>query len=295
MILQLDHLSKSYHRKPALQGFSYNFEPGIIGILGPNGAGKSTLMNLIIDNIKPDEGEILFNNLNTVTLGAYFRKNVGFVPQQQKMYPQFSVLRFMYYMAALKGLKRDIVGTRTEEVLNLVNLYGERHKKVGELSGGMRQRLLLAQAVLDDPEILLLDEPTAGLDPEERVRIRNLIASFSRSRIVLYSTHVISDIETIADQVIFLKKGRIVASGTIPELIASLRGKVYRAVVSEDQFEELDYSKVIVSEIRKIEDGNLNIRFISQERPMFKNLSEEYAGLQEIYLELYQEGGRSDR
>lgn len=293
MILQLEELTKSYSGKPALDHFTYSFTPGIYGILGPNGAGKSTLMNLIVDNLQPDSGSIRYNETDTLKLGADFRKIVGFVPQQQKMYRQFSVLRFLYYMAALKGVEREEIHRRAEAALQLVNLFNDRDKTVSALSGGMRQRLLLAQAILDDPKILILDEPTAGLDPEERVRIRNLVSHLSRSRIVLYSTHVVSDIETIADQVLLLKKGVLIMAGSMEELTRHLKGSVFRADVKEEELNRIN-ELYTVSEIRKLDRQYYRVKFISDEKPEFPACTEEYADLQDVYLSVFHERNGED-
>ena len=293
MVLQLEELTKSYSGKPALDHFTYSFTPGIYGILGPNGAGKSTLMNLIADNLHPDSGSIRYNETDTSKLGEDFRKIIGFAPQQQKMYRQFSVLRFLYYMAALKGMERGEIHRRAEEALQLVNLFDNRDKTVNALSGGMRQRLLLAQAILDNPKILILDEPTAGLDPEERVRIRNLVSHLSRSRIVLYSTHVVSDIETIADHVLLLKKGVLVMTGSIDELTFRLKGSVFRATVTEEGLNQIN-ELYTVSEIRKLDRQYYRVKFISEEMPEIPACTEEYADLQDVYLSVFHERNGED-
>ena len=238
MELIVEELSKKYGEKVALKDFSYTFTPGIYGILGANGAGKSTLMNLITDNVKRTEGQILWDGTDILKLGASFRKLLGYMPQQQGMYSDFSARAFLRYMADVKGIKRKQANKQIEELFDLVNLKDVSHKKLGGFSGGMRQRILLAQALLGEPQILILDEPTAGLDPKERLRLRQYIADLAQNRIVFLTTHIVSDIESIATDVLLMKDGQLVRHGTPDELIASVQGKdledVYMAYLGGD-------------------------------------------------------------
>ncbi len=222
MELKLNEVTKKYGQKVALDRFSYTFGNGIYGILGANGAGKSTLMNLITDNVKRDGGEILYNGTDVLKLGDAFRAQLGFMPQQQGVYEGMTAETFLAYMARLKKLPGKRIRGEIARVLELTNLSDVRHSKIGSFSGGMKQRVLLAQAMLGEPKVLILDEPTAGLDPKERVRLRNYIHDLSKDRIVLLATHIVSDIEAIADDIILIKKGRIVKNGSPQELIASL-------------------------------------------------------------------------
>jgi len=230
MELQVKKLTKRYGSKVALQDFSYTFTPGIYGILGANGAGKTTLMNLITDNVKRDQGEILFNGTDVLKLGRSFRKRLGYMPQQQGMYHDFSARAFLRYMAQMKQLPRKEAKVQIEQLLELVNLAQDAHKKVGGFSGGMRQRVLLAQALLGAPEVLILDEPTAGLDPKERLRLRQYIADLASDRIVFLTTHIVSDIESIADDVLLMKDGALVQHGSPEELMSRVGGKDLEAV-----------------------------------------------------------------
>ena len=225
MELEVKKLTKKYGEKVALKDFSYTFTPGIYGILGANGAGKSTLMNLITDNVKRTEGQIFWDGTDILKLGASFRKLLGYMPQQQGMYSDFSARAFLRYMADVKGLKRKQANKQIEELLELVSLKDVAHKKLGGFSGGMRQRVLLAQALLGAPQILILDEPTAGLDPKERLRLRQYIADLAENRIVFLTTHIVSDIESIATDVLLMKDGALVRHGTPDELIQSVQGK----------------------------------------------------------------------
>ena len=238
MELRIEHLSKKYGEKVALRDFTYTFTPGIYGILGANGAGKSTLMNLISDNVKRNEGQILWNGTDILKLGKRFRAKLGYMPQQQGMYNDFSARAFLRYMAQIKEIPKKQADEQIEQLLDVVNLREDVHKKVGGFSGGMRQRVLLAQALLGDPKILILDEPTAGLDPRERLRLRQYISDLAQDRIVFLTTHIVSDIESIAGDVLLMKQGELVRHGAPEVLIASCGGKdledVYMAYLGVD-------------------------------------------------------------
>ena len=225
-VLQIKNLTKKYGEFTALNNVSLNLSNGVYGILGANGAGKSTLLNLITDNIKRTSGDILYNGKEILSLGVKFRKKVGYTPQLQGMYEEFTAGQFMRYIGALKGMKHKACKTQTRELLALVGLDSVAHKKLGSFSGGMRQRVLLAAAMLDNPEILILDEPTVGLDPEERIRLRNHIAEISINRMVLLATHVVDDIECIAEKVILMKNGELLRFSSPTELIDEIYGKV---------------------------------------------------------------------
>lgn len=229
MKLELKNVTKTYGNVKALDDFSMTFEEGIYGILGANGAGKSTMINLITGNIPRDAGKnggrILFDGRDIIRLGSKFRSIVGYMPQQQGYYEDFSARAFLRYMAALKGLSANEAKTQIDELLGVVGLTDKADDKIGGFSGGMKQRVMLAQALLGSPKILILDEPAAGLDPKERISIRNYIANLSKDKIILFATHVVSDIECISDKVMLIKNGRLIAVGTPQELIDSIRGK----------------------------------------------------------------------
>lgn len=207
--LELIGLTKSYKKKLALDHFSYRFEKGIYGLLGSNGAGKSTLMNLITQNLKCDEGRILLNGVDAKTLKQEYISHIGYMPQQQSVYENLTLMRFLYYIAALKGMSKKEADRQTQELLQKVGLWEERNRFMGSFSGGMKQRALIAQALLGNPDIIILDEPTAGLDPLQRMAVREMIRDLAEDRIVLISTHVIADIEPIAKEILMLKDGKL--------------------------------------------------------------------------------------
>ena len=222
--LEIKNISKHYGSKCALNDISLTLTNGIYGLLGPNGAGKSTLMNIITQNIPFDKGgkggSIEWNGESTLKMGSDFRSLIGFMPQQQELYPTFTAERFVGYLAALKGIPSKNISSEVSRVLSLVELSDCAHKKIGGFSGGMKQRVLIAQALLGEPKLLILDEPTAGLDPKQRVIVRQLISSLSKDKIIIVSTHIVSDIESIADQIIMIRSGEIIEKGTVRELCA---------------------------------------------------------------------------
>ena len=207
MELRMEQLTKYYGKTLALDHLSVTLREGVYGILGPNGAGKSTWMNLLTDNIRRTAGTILLDGKDILDMGRAYRSLIGYMPQQQGLYEQMTGRAFLYYMAGLKGLKKKAAEAQIEELLRIVNLAEDAADKMKNYSGGMKQRILLAQALLGNPKILILDEPTAGLDPKERIRVRHYIAELSKERIVLLATHIVSDVESIADEVLLLKKG----------------------------------------------------------------------------------------
>ena len=216
--LVLKHVSKAYENFQ-LKDISFTLPEGtIMGIIGENGAGKSTLMNIITGNLKPTSGVVLWNGTNVHDMGAVYRSLLGYAPQQQGLYDTFTGIRFLSYMATLKGIPKKAQKAEIQRVLDYVNLTEKAYRLIGTYSGGMKQRILVAQAILGDPHLVILDEPTAGLDPKERVRIRENIRNISGDKIILVSTHVVSDIESIAKEIILLREGKIVDHDTVPSL-----------------------------------------------------------------------------
>ncbi|MBQ8171258.1 MAG: ATP-binding cassette domain-containing protein [Oscillospiraceae bacterium] len=286
-MLELKNLTKKYGDNLVLNDINFTFDKGVYGLLGANGAGKSTLMNLITDNIKRTDGSIFYNGTDILELGAKFRKKVGYTPQLQGMYEDFTARAFLHYIGTLKGMKFSECKAQTEEFLEVVGLLKVAHKRLGSFSGGMRQRVLIAAAMLDRPEILILDEPTAGLDPEERIRLRNYIADISRDRTIILATHVVSDIESIAGSVIMLCKGKPAAVGSPAELIAGVKDKVSEFCGSYEEISALkaDYGK---GQIYQTEKGYI-LRIVSDERPEGFSPVSGGVDLEDVYL-YYAEG-----
>ena len=269
MHLQINNLTKIYGKKTALDNFSYDFTDGIYGLLGPNGAGKSTLMKMITHNLKPTSGEIIADGKNAAQLGGEYRKLLGFMPQQQSVYPDFTLTRFLYYMAGLKGLSKKEAEPQINSLIERVNLTGYAKAKLGGFSGGMRQRALLAQALLGDPKIVILDEPTAGLDPKERISLRNLIAETAFDKIVIIATHVVPDIEFIAKEVLLLSGGKITDSGTASELCSEIDGKVFEILTEQSSLAEIQ-RRMLVANITH-ENDKLCVRVNSNVLPDVEN------------------------
>lgn len=276
-MLEIKELTKKYGDFTAVDRVNLSLEKGVYGILGANGAGKSTLLNLITDNIKRTSGEILYDGQDILAMGAAFRKRLGYTPQLQGMYEEFTAGQFMRYIGALKGMKNGRCKEQTRELLALVGLEQHAHKKLGTFSGGMRQRVLLAAAMLDDPEILILDEPTAGLDPEERIRLRNHIAELSADRIVLLATHVVSDIECIAEKVILMKKGQVLRFASPIELMDEIVGNVQEY---QGSFEEVNNLKETYGKGQILRRRSGFVLRVAQE-----NLPESFKAVDDITLE----------
>ena len=265
MTLHFENVDKSYGKNHALDHFTATLTPGIYALMGPNGSGKSTLINILTDNLKADSGEITYDGENTLKMGVKFRKKLGFMPQYPGMYPNFTVEKFLWYMATLKGLKKDEAARQIAEVLEAVELADVPNRKISALSGGMKQRLALAQAVLGDPEILILDEPTAGLDPKQRIAIRDYIAKIALQKIVLIATHVVSDVEYIAKEVIFLKKGQITDLAPAHELAAKIDGKVWEITCKSEEVAQLQQTYRVINIAQN--DTGVTLRVLSEAIP----------------------------
>ena len=264
MELQIERLCKTYGRTQALRNFSCTLNPGVYGLLGPNGAGKSTLLNILSRNLAPTSGRVLLDGAEISSLGTAFLARVGFMPQQQALYPGFSCRDFLGYCAALRGMKRREAGIAIETVLTQVELAEKAWTRISALSGGMKQRLLLAQALLGDADLLLLDEPTAGLDPRQRIAVRNLISSVAAKKIVLICTHVVQDVESIAKQILILKKGVLIEQNTPAALLNGLRGGVREVIVPAEQLPEWE-ARFPISAVQPEAEGMLRVRVVTEE------------------------------
>lgn len=288
MELYLNRVAKQYGNKIACDRISLKMERGVYGLLGANGAGKTTLMRMICGVITPTSGEITFNGINVQR--EEYRDVLGYLPQNFGYYPEFRVQDFMMYLASLKGIPKTLARERTSELLELVSLENEEKNKIKTLSGGMKQRLGIAQALLNDPKILVLDEPTAGLDPKERVKFRNIISRLGQDRIVLLSTHIVSDVEYIAEEILMMKEGQILHKGSREEIIQNIRGKIWECRVKETDAERL-CSKHTVINLRNEKQETI-LRVISDTLPCENSIAVEPT-LKDLYLYYFQEEARS--
>ena len=281
MTLEIKNLTKKFEDRIILNDISIKLEPGVYGLLGANGSGKSTLMRIICGVIKYNKGSIFYNGYNTTEKSESFRTILGFLPQDFQYYPDFTGLKFLLYIAALKGLDNLSAKKKCNELLHLVGLEDVKNKKIKKYSGGMKQRLGIAQAMINDPEVLILDEPTVGLDPKERVRFRNLISSFSKEKIIILSTHIVSDIEYIADEILILNKGKIVNRGGSSELVKEIEGQVWECLMESTLVNEIS-AKYIVSNKKHAAQGTV-LRIISKNPPTI-NAKKVQPTLEDLYL-----------
>ena len=283
-MLEIKNLQKKYGDVQALTGVTVSLENGIYGILGPNGSGKSTLMNILTDNVKRSSGEILWNGKDILEQGEEYRRIVGYMPQEQICYPQFSLQEFLNYMALLKGLnsKAPEVKEQMDRLLEEVHLKDVRKNRIGTFSGGMNRRAGLAQALLGDPKLLILDEPTAGLDPKERISMRNMIARMGKDRVVLLATHIASDIECIADKVVLLKKGRVLQNTNPFELMEQVQHHIREVHITREELEAYQEKYKVSNCIQKKDGLVLHIIEEEEQTPADGGLPE--VTLDDVYL-----------
>lgn len=281
MELSIDRLTKHYGRKIAVDCVSAILKPGVYGLLGANGAGKTTLMRMMCAILESTSGEVFLDGKEVTSMGEDYRNVLGYLPQDFGYYPNYTAAEFLMYISALKGLPRNIAKNRTKELLEEVGLDDAADKKVKTFSGGMKQRVGIAQALLNNPDILILDEPTAGLDPKERVRFRNLLSDYAKDKIVILSTHIVSDIEAIADEVVLMKKGKFVLQGSVPELIKKAEGKVWEMTAPREETRKWQ-EKTTVANLRH-EGSQVVLRIISDNKPSENAVLCE-AALEDLYL-----------
>lgn len=287
MELKLNHLSRRFRDKTAVSDFTATLTPGVWGLLGANGAGKTTLMRMIAGILDPSDGQVLYNGTPLSEFGETYRAVSGFLPQDFGFPPEFSVRDYLLYAAALKGLDKQTSRQRVKELLDQVSLTEAARKKIRHLSGGMRRRVGIAQVLLNDPEILILDEPTAGLDPGERVRFRNLLSELARDRIVLISTHIVSDVEYIATRHLLMKDGRLLASGTASDLVQLVDSRVWTCRVPSQDVPELE-SRLQVTGLRNEDDGTVTLRYLAA-APEVSGSVPAAPRLEDVYLWLFPE------
>jgi ABC-type multidrug transport system ATPase subunit len=281
MKLEIQNVSKSYGSKQALKSISFKFENGVTGLLGPNGAGKSTLMQILATVDTPTTGTILYNGVNIIKQPGAIRKDLGYLPQYFGVYPNMTPVEFLEYMAAMKSLNMRSAKKRILELLEVLNLADVRKRQVGGFSGGMMQRVGIAQALLNDPAVLIVDEPTVGLDPEERIQFRNLLSSLSANRIIIFSTHIVTDIESIAPNIALMSKGTLAVFTTPERMVEQVNGKVWGCMVKADDLPKMQ-NKFIISNAIQRNDG-IYVRIISDKQPSI-NASTIQPSLEDAYL-----------
>ena len=265
MKLSFEHISKLYGDTVALQQIDLTLGSGVYGLLGPNGAGKTTLMRIMTDLLAPSTGRVLLDGQDIAVMGAAFRKKLGYLPQDFGVYPNFTAEQFLLYIARLKGLSKFEAKRQTDDLLRMVGLEDKKQKKLKGFSGGQRQRVGIAQALLGDPEILVLDEPTAGLDPEERIRFRGIISDLSQQKLVLLSTHIVSDLEAVANEIILLRKGVVLEMQKPASLLDRLNGQVW--LVTVPAADEAALTKQYTCSNVMHTDGKSVIRLLSESAP----------------------------
>lgn len=286
MELEYSELTKKFKDKTAVKALSVTLVPGIYGLLGANGAGKTTLMRMTCGILNPTSGNVLFDGRDTLSMGEDYRDLLGYLPQHFGYYPVFTAMDYLMYIAALKGLSAGAAKVRANELLELVSLKNVANKKIKTFSGGMKRRLGIAQALLNDPKILVLDEPTAGLDPKERVHFRNLISDISRNKIVILSTHIVSDVEYIANTILMMKSGQLIHKGSPAEITSSINGYVWECMVAPRQAERFN-SEYTISNLRH--EGSMDmLRIVSENRPTEDAVQVEPT-LEDLYLFYFSE------
>lgn len=282
MELKTIGLTKKFGSKTAVNDLNITLSNGVYGLLGANGAGKTTFMRLLCNIQNPTSGKVLLNGKNIVGLGEQYRNLLGYLPQNFGYYPDFTALDFLLYVAALKGLNERTARKKSKDLLEAVALSAESNHKIKTFSGGMKQRLGIAQAMLNDPRVLILDEPTAGLDPKERVRFRNLISAFSKDRIVILSTHIVSDVEFIAEEIVMMKSGQIVHFGKPQEITSEINGQVWECLVPTAYAEK--YAATYNTSNLRNTDNNQTILRIIADRPPMENAVRVQPNLEDLYL-----------
>lgn len=285
MELSIQNVTKQFKDKTAVQDVSLTLTPGVWGLLGANGAGKTTLMRIVAGIMKPTSGQVLYDGIPIDLLGEGYREIFGYLPQEFGFYPEFTVSDYLHYMAALKGLPRQDSKEKIQALLEQLTLTEVANKKIIKLSGGMKRRVGIAQALLNDPEVLILDEPTSGLDPGERVRFRNLLSEFAHDRIVLISTHIVSDVEYIATCSAVMKDGKLLATGTTEELVKMVKGKVYTGSIPVEALARYEKELPIIN-LRNEDATTVSIRYLA-DGPRTPDSKAAPPRLEDLYLYLF--------
>ncbi|OEH94243.1 ABC transporter ATP-binding protein [Bacillus solimangrovi] len=281
MNLTIENVSKRFGDKVAVSNVSVDLTEGVYGFLGANGAGKTTLMRMLVTLLKPSSGRILFNGKDIEVLDEKYREILGYLPQSIGLYKNYSAEKYLMYIAALKGIEKNTAQKKVDELLEVVNLIEHRKRKIGKFSGGMKQRIGIAQALLNDPKVLIVDEPTAGLDPKERIRFRNLLSSISKDRIILLSTHIVSDIEFIAKELLILKNGELIQKDKPATLLEHMKGMVWTIRIPEHEVQAFQEKYKVGNIVR--ENDEVSLRIISNRKPDERAI-EATPNLEDLYL-----------
>ena len=292
MNIEIQNLTKRFGKKTAVDPVSLTLTPGVWGLIGANGAGKTTLMRMLAGILTPTSGRVLCDGADTRVMGEAWRDMLGYLPQNFGFYPEFTVADYLDYMAALKGLEKQAARRKIEELCEILSLTRVYKNKIKKLSGGTQRRVGIAQALLNDPEVLILDEPTSGLDPGERVRFRNLLSEFARERIVLISTHIVSDIEYIAAENAIMKDGRLIDVGTTEQLLRAVEGKVFTALVPDAFLGRVEREVRVVS-LKNEGGGETLVRYVA-EGPHLRGSEFAEPRLEDLYLWLFKDERRED-
>ena len=285
MELSINNVTKQFKDKKAVNDISFSMGNGVYGLLGVNGAGKTTLMRMLCTLTTPDCGTITWDGKDIFKMGASYRQILGYLPQDFGYYPYLTIYDYMMYIASIKGIRPAVAKKRTKELLKQVGLSDQKKQKMRNLSGGMVRRVGIAQAMLNDPKILVLDEPTAGLDPKERVRFRNILSVLSKDRIVILSTHIVSDIESIANHVIMIKEKQLLKNDTVPNICKELEGKVFEKSINESKIQEFEQKRIILS--MRQESEKMMVRYYSEEED--NNARPCTPNLEDVFLVTYRE------
>jgi ABC-type multidrug transport system ATPase subunit len=289
MKLTIDHLSKQYRRQVwGLREFDLELGPGVVGLLGPNGAGKSTLMRMLATITQPTEGTVKWNDTDIVKSPDTLREILGYLPQDFGIYPNLTAVEFLEYMAAIKGMDAKTAHRRIDELLVVVNLVNAAKRPLGGYSGGMKQRVGIAQALLNDPQLLIVDEPTVGLDPEERVRFRNLLSDLAGERIIILSTHIVSDVEATATEIVVIDKGHRIEHAAPEKLLQLEEGKVWEWTIPSEAFTTLKQSHLVSGTIRR--ENGMQVRVVSEGCPD-PEAQQVSPSLEDVYLQLVSGNG----
>ena len=292
MKVEIQNLTKRFGQKTAVDDVSLTLTSGVWGLIGANGAGKTTLMRMLAGILTPTSGRVLCDGADTHSLGEAWRDMLGYLPQHFGFYPEFTVADYLDYMAALKGLEKTAARKKIEELCEILSLTRVYKNKIKKLSGGTQRRVGIAQAMLNDPEVLIFDEPTSGLDPGERVRFRNLLSEFARGRIVLISTHIVSDIEYIAAENAIMKDGRLIDVGTTEQLLRAVEGKVFTALVPDGELARVEREVRVVS-LKNEGDAQTLVRYVA-DAPLLRDSEMAEPRLEDLYLWLFKDERRQE-